>query len=206
MNDPVFLLLGLGVASYFLWLWWSDLQSAQKSPPGQSPSGGLPGARPSTANAIIIGIVGAVLLVGLETWGELALNISSEQSEITVLFALYSILGAAIVEELVFRGFVVVDDKGRGWLIASALGASIVFALAHPHVWQWEDGQLTWHFDTKGYFSTACLFLSSLWFYACRFAPWNKNQSLLPCFTAHAAKNLAVVLVKAAQGFVVALW
>jgi len=50
------------------------------------------------------------------------------------------------------------------------------------------------------------VFAGSLWFYAVRFASWNPQRSLLPCFAAHAAKNLGVIAVKAAQGFVVGWW
>jgi membrane protease YdiL (CAAX protease family) len=204
MNDPVFLLIGLGVAGYFAWLWRADLL-ANRAAKG-APSSLLPGALPATSRAIAIGVLGAVLLVAVETWGELRLGVAGEQTEITWLFALYSVFAAAIIEELVFRGYLVVEGKGRAALLWGAAGASVAFALAHPHLWKWEDGTLTWHFDLKAWFSTGCLFIGSLWFYACRFGPWNKNGSLLPCFTAHAAKNLAVVAVKAAQGFVVGLW
>lgn len=204
MDDPIFLLMALGVSGYFAWLWRADFVANRANP--ANAKGALPGAFPASFASIAIGVAGAALLVGLETWGEIHLGVAGEQSEITVLFALYSVLGAAIVEELVFRGFVVVDGKGRGWLIASAVGASVLFAVIHPHLWKWEDDVLTWHFDTKAWFSTASLFIGSLWFYACRFAPWNRTQSMLPCFAAHAAKNLCVVGVKAAQGFVVALW
>ncbi len=204
MNDPLFLLIGLGVAGYFAWLWREDLRAGQTGTGAMRNS--LPGAVPTTARAIWIGVLGAVVMVGLETWGELRLGVSDEQSEITWLFALYSVFAAAVIEEMVFRGYLVVEGKGRRGLLLGAVAASVVFALAHPHLWEWEDGKLSWHFDLKAWFSTGCLFLGSLWFYACRFGPWNKNASLLPCFAAHAAKNLTVVAVKAAQGFVVAPW
>jgi hypothetical protein len=58
----------------------------------------------------------------------------------------------------------------------------------------------------KGWFSTAMVFAMSLWMYAARLAAWNPQRSLLPCFAAHAAKNLAVVAVKAATGFMGGLW
>lgn len=204
MNDPLFLLIGLGVSGYFAWLWRADLRANLVA--GGSLGNGLPGALPATARAIGIGVLGAVLLVAVETWGELKLGVAGEQTEITWLFALYSVFAAAIIEELVFRGYIVVEGKGRPALAWGAIGASVLFAIAHPHLWKWEDGVLSWHFDLKAWFSTGCLFVGSLWFYACRFGPWNKNASLLPCFAAHAAKNLSVVAVKAAQGFVIGLW
>jgi uncharacterized protein len=206
MNDPLFLVFGICMAAYFARLWWLDTRTSRSREGSPIANGGLPGATLPTPRAIVIGVVGALILVAVETWGELALGVSGEQSEITVLFAIYSVLGAAIVEELVFRGFIVVDGKGSRWLIASTTGASVLFALAHPHLWKWEDGAFSWHLDTKGWFSTISLFVGSIWFYMCRFASWNSSRSLLPCFAAHAGKNLAVVLIKLAQGFIIGLW
>jgi membrane protease YdiL (CAAX protease family) len=204
MNDPLFLLIGLGVSGYFAWLWRADLL-AHRAGPGAT-SSLLPGAVPASSRAVVIGMLGAILLVAVETWGELRLGVADEQTEITWLFALYSVFAAAIIEEMVFRGYLVIEGKGPRALVWGAVGASVAFALAHPHLWKWEDGVLSWHFDLKAWFSTGCLFIGSLWFYACRFGPWNKSRSLLPCFAAHAAKNLSVVAVKAAQGFVIGLW
>jgi hypothetical protein len=39
-----------------------------------------------------------------------------------------------------------------------------------------------------------------------RFYRWNPAHSLLPCIAAHAAKNLGVIGIKAAQGFLVGWW
>jgi hypothetical protein len=50
------------------------------------------------------------------------------------------------------------------------------------------------------------VFALSLWLYAARLAPWNPPRSVLPCFAAHAAKNLGVVGVKLAAGFMGAWW
>jgi len=58
----------------------------------------------------------------------------------------------------------------------------------------------------KGWVSAAVVFATSLWFYAVRFATWNPSRSLLPCFAGHAAKNITVVAVKSAMGFMGGLW
>jgi hypothetical protein len=50
------------------------------------------------------------------------------------------------------------------------------------------------------------LFVGSLWFYAVRFARFNPQRSLLPCFAAHAAKNLGVIIIKLLQGHLVGAW
>ena len=89
---------------------------------------------------------------------------------------------------------------------AAAVGASAIFAALHPFLWRWDDAGFALTFGAKGWFSSAAVFATSLWLYAARLAPWNPQRSLLPCFAAHAAKNLGVVAVKLATGFVGGLW
>ena len=86
------------------------------------------------------------------------------------------------------------------------LVASILFTALHPFLWQWSGGHLTWTTGPKGWFSTAAVFVSSFWFYFVRFARFNPGHSLLPCFAAHASKNIGVILIKAAQGYLVGWW
>ncbi|AHF90669.1 abortive infection protein [Opitutaceae bacterium TAV5] len=203
MNHPLFVILMLAVGGYVAWLWWSDrnLWRAGKADPRRS----LPGATDAPARATIIAVAGALVLLGAETAGEIALGISGEQSTVTVLFGLYSLM-AAVIEEVIFRGYIVVEKRGRAWLIGSILVASVLFAAGHPFLWQWEEGQLIWNFGLKGWFSTGVVFVSSLWFYYVRFASWNPHRSLLPCMAAHGAKNLGVFVIKLAQGFVSGVW
>jgi uncharacterized protein len=153
-----------------------------------------------------IAVLGSLLILGGETFGENVLGISEEQSKITWLFAAYTVLGAPIIEELTFRGFLVVDTRGRRALWISAVVASIAFAVVHPFLWSWEDSRFQFTLTGKGWFSTTALFLSSLWWYFARFGKWNPSNSLLPCFAAHAAKNAGVVLVKAGTGYMNGLW
>ncbi len=203
MNHPVLLLCLLGGAVYLAKLWVQDRQAAQAGRPNP---GGFPGATPAGLRPCLIGAGGALVLVALETGGELALGIAAEQSRITWLFAAYSIVGASVIEELIFRGWLVLEGRGRAALWGGALVASAVFALLHPFLWRWDDGSLHLTLSTKGLFSTALAFATSLWLYAVRFGPWNPTRSLLPCFIAHGTKNAAVVAVKASGGFVVGLW
>ena len=79
--------------------------------------------------------------------------------------------------------------------------ASAGFAALHPFLWRWDDAGFALTLGAKGGFSTAVVFALSLWLYVARLAPWNPQRSLLPCFAAHAAKNLGVVGVKLAAGF-----
>lgn len=201
-DNPIVLLALLAVTGYIAKLWLDDLRAAQRGATGPKP---LPGATPAGGLAIGLAALGALLLLGLETWGELALGVAGEQSRVTALFGLYT-LAAAFGEELIFRGFVVIEHRGRAALVAGVVGASLLFAALHPFLWEWKDGALTWHFGTKGWFSTACVFAASLWFYTVRFWPLNPTRSLLPCLAAHAAKNLGVFAIKYAQGFVSGWW
>ena len=144
-------------------------------------------------------------MLGAETAGEYQLGLVEQQSHTTALFGLYT-LTAAFVEELIFRGFVVVDNRGRSALWLSITAASVIFALLHPFLWEWRTGALHLKLNSKTWFTTGSIFAGSLWFYAVRFWPLNPGRSLLPCIAAHAAKNLGVFAIKYAQGFVDGWW
>ncbi len=197
-ENPVMILLYLGVALYVGRMYWVDYQAARAGHPSES---AMPGAVGAPAKAYWIGLVGALLLLGVETGGELALGIAAEQSEM-VWYFVFAIVAAGVVEEVIFRGFLVVTSKGRAALIASCLGFSLIFALIHAHLWSMEDG-FEWTFTAKALFTTALLFLNSVWFYTVRFAPWNPGHSIFPCMLAHAASNLGVFGVKWVQGFII---
>ncbi len=192
----------LGVSGYFFYLWRDDYRTAARGETRRQP---LPGATPAPRRMILIAAAGGLIIVSAETMGEFALGISGEQSRITALFGLYT-LAAAFVEELIFRGFVVVENRGRAVLLASILGASVIFALFHPFLWEWKEGALELHFDRKAWFSTGAVFASSLWFYAVRFLPGNPQRSLLPCIAAHGTKNLGVLVIKFAGGYITGWW
>lgn len=156
--------------------------------------------------AIVIAVAGSLIMLALETAGEAGLGIADQQSQMTWLFALYSVAAAPVIEELIFRGFLVVENRGRVALCAGAIAASAAFAFLHPFLWQWDSDGLRLTLTTKGMFSTTMLFVTSLWLYVARFAAWNPHRSLLPCFAAHAAKNAGVVVTKAVTGFMGGLW
>ncbi|MEN9841284.1 MAG: hypothetical protein RL376_1084 [Verrucomicrobiota bacterium] len=203
MNEsPFLLILMLAGGLYFAWMWFSDWQTQRT---GVANPGALPGATNASPRAMLIAAAGAALLLAAETWGELALGISAQQSDITVLFGLYTLV-AAIVEEVIFRGYLVVEKRGRAALLSGIVGASLAFALIHEHLWRWDDEGLALTLTAKGWFSFSAIFLGSLWFYACRFATWNPHRSLLPCFAAHFTKNAGVFAIKAIQGHVIGLW
>jgi membrane protease YdiL (CAAX protease family) len=111
-----------------------------------------------------------------------------------------------VIEEVVFRGYLAIENRGRLLLWAGVVGVSLLFAVLHPFLWKWNGQGLTLHFGAKAWFSTAMVFAVSLWFYTVRFFQLNPQQSLLPCFVAHATKNLGVFAVKYIQGFVGGWW
>ncbi len=197
-KDPWILALIIGLSGYVVKLWWDDFRAQRAGNPNPK---AIPGATPAPSKAIIIAVLGSVVLLALETWGEIKLGLTQEQTELTALLALYTLF-AAIVEEIIFRGFVVYDRGSRAALLGSVVLASFLFAALHPYLWKWDNG-LIWQFTAKGWFTTGALFVGSLWFYAMRFASFNPERSLLPCFAAHLTKNLGVIAIKASQGFLV---
>ncbi len=202
-DQPLLLIVMLAAVGYFGKLWLDDYRAARA---GRADPRAFPGAVPSLRPiATIVAVLGALALLAAETAGEYALGISGEQSSITALFGLYT-LAAAFAEELIFRGYIVIEQRGRAALIGGIVGASVVFALLHPFLWEWQDGALHFDFGSKAWFSTAVVFASSLWFYTVRFWSWNPTRSLVPCIAAHAAKNLGVFAIKYAQGFVAGWW
>ena len=201
-NNPI-LLVVLGLAALALGkLWLDDLRVARVGRPHPR---ALPGAAPTRPLAVMVAVAGALALLAIETLGENALGLSAEQSHITWLFGAYS-LTAAIIEEIVFRGYLVIEHHGRAALWAGIVGASVLFAALHPFLWRWDDHGFALTFTAKGAFSTAIVFATSLWLYAARFGSWNPTRSLLPCIAGHAAKNAGVIVIKAAQGFVSGAW
>jgi membrane protease YdiL (CAAX protease family) len=197
-ENPIMILLYVGIAAYVGNIYLADFRAAKAGEPN---SGAMPGAVGTSLGAFVIGTVGALLLLGVESGGEIALGVVDEQSEM-VWYFVFAIVAAGVVEEVIFRGYLVIDNKGRALLIASCIGFSLIFALIHGHMWDREDG-FEWTLTGKAWLSTGILFANSLWFYAVRFGPWNPTRSLFPCMLAHAASNLGVFFVKWAQGYVI---
>jgi len=189
-DNPLLLLALIGVALYLAKGWWHEERAANSANPIVNP------------RLLVLAAFGSLLLLGFETAGEYALGIVEAQRTITALFALYT-LAAAFIEELIFRGYLVITNKGTAVRWAGVLAASILFALLHPFLWEWEDDGFQLTLTLKGAFSTAVVFAASLWFYFLRFARANPQHSLLPCIIAHMTKNLGVIGIKAAQGFLV---
>lgn len=201
-DHPLLLLVLTGLAGFLARAWWRDLRAERAGRPNPH---AFPGARPAGRAVLILAAAGTLALVAAETAGEIALGLTARQSEMTALFALYT-LAAAFLEELVFRGYLVITHRGRAALLAGIVLASALFAVLHPYLWRWTGAGLVFTPDAKAWYTTAALFVGSLWFYALRFLPANPGHSLLPCIVAHLTKNLAVFAVKYAQGFVSGWW
>lgn len=197
-ENPIMILLYVGIAAYVGKMYLTDYKAQQVEGPIDS---ALPGAMPTRWVAVVIATIGALLILGVEVAGEIALGVADEQSEM-VWYMVFAIVAAGVVEEVIFRGYLIIDKKGKALLVGSIFAFSFIFAVIHAHLWTMEDG-FEWTFTPKALFSTSILFLNSLWFYACRFGPWNPTRSIFPCMIAHALSNFGVFVVKFAQGYVV---
>ena len=192
------IVLYVAVAAYAGWIYRNDYRAWRSGEPNAK---AMPGATSAAGVVFAVGVAGALVLLAVETMGEIALGIVGEQSDL-VWYAVFALLAAGIVEEVIFRGFLVVENRGRAALVGSCVGFSLLFAVIHPHLWAMEGGfgvTLT----KKGWFSTGLLFANSLFFYWLRFSRLNPRRSLFPSMAAHAASNLGVFAVKLAQGHVV---
>ena len=202
-QDNPLLLAGMIAAAGITLKWWCD--DYRRAALGTANPRAFPGTTPANRRAVTVAIAGILFLLAVETGGEYALGLTARQSHMTALFAVYS-LAAAFVEELIFRGFLVVENRGLRARLAGIVAASLGFALLHPFLWEWNEGTLKFHGDAKAWFSTAMILAGALWFYAVRFFPLNPSHSLVPCILAHGTKNLGVFAIKYAQGFVSDWW
>lgn len=150
-----------------------------------------PGTTYAPAAAYYMAVAGALLITVAEAAVEKRAGLTDLQSVLPAVF-LFQLLGASVVEEVLFRGFVAPGELVGPKLLALVLIGSLIFSLIH-------------NFDlatTEGQVNAAFAFITSVWLYVVRFNPLNPDRSLLPCLAGHAARNLAVFGIKWAQGFV----
>ena len=197
-EDPLIILIYCAIAIYIVNIYRADIKAFVAGEPNVK---ALPGAKPTNGLLIFASVLGALVLLGNAVVGEYALGIVEAQSEI-VWFFVFASISAGVIEEVVFRGYLVVQNRGRNALVLSCLGFSLVFALVHGYLWSMEDG-FAWNFTVQGIFNTWILFFNSVCLYALRFGPWNANQSIFPSIIAHMVLNLGVFGVKLAQGYIV---
>jgi membrane protease YdiL (CAAX protease family) len=150
-----------------------------------------PGTTDAPAAAYYMAAAGAILITVAEAAVEKRAGLTELQSVIPAVF-IFQLLGASVVEEALFRGFVAPSELVGPKLLALVVIGSVVFSLIH-------------NFDlgtTEGQVNAAFAFVTSVWLYVMRFNPLNPDRSLLPCLVGHAARNLAVFGIKWAQGYV----
>ena len=168
---------------------------------GQQTPSSLSSAYPTTAIALIIG---ALVILAIETCGELLLGIDEKQSTISWLFFLV-MLSVGFYEDILFRGYLVIESKGRRVLILSIIIFSALFAIIDFHWIDWKEMKYGWfefNFSLASCYCTCILFINSLWFYTVCFSVFNKTKSLLPSIAAHMVSNSGVFIIKLAQGHV----
>ena len=206
-DDPLFSIITFAIAAYLFYMWWGDFSFYKKN--GAPRDKAFQGATSAPLRICLIGAMLAAVLLAIHVLTEDALGVSQEQSSVGI-FALFSWVGAAFVEELIFRGYLVVQKRGMAVLILSAVFFSFVFAAGHPFLWDYQvpEGAHFWqgvwstNFTLQPAMATLAIFECSLLFYFLRFAPTNPNRSLLPCIIAHLTYNVGVFAAKAFQGFV----
>jgi uncharacterized protein len=207
-ESPLVSLFMLGIGLYLLAIWRGDYLKGLR---GLGSEASVPGATAFQMRSCGYAAVGGMVLVFVFSALEWGTGTFHSQSTIRWFF-LGSMLGACVIEELVFRGYLVIQTRGKACLVASCFVMSLFFALLHPYLWthgvatpsgiEWIT-QLRPHWTLHSILTTSSIFAYSLWFYACRFSAWNPHRSLAPCFCAHAGVNLTVFVIKASMGFVV---
>jgi membrane protease YdiL (CAAX protease family) len=156
-----------------------------------SAEGFWPGTTSSSLASVLLSVSGILLITLAESCVEIRYHVAHEQTSLAAI-ALLSLLGAAVVEEIVFRGFVAPAHLTGLKLLMVVLIGSAVFALFHGFNISTTQGKISFIFA----------FLTSVWLYFARFNPLNPQRSLLPCLAGHCVRNLAVFGIKWAQGFI----
>jgi len=182
--DLIYLLIGLGVA----YAWFSEYRKRQSNP---GPELFWPGTTRAPISGILIIVSGILLLTVAETCAEIHYHVTASQS-VSNLPILGATLGAAIVEEMVFRGFAAPSDLRGDKLLGLIIIGSLIFGVIHGFDFSTVQGRI----------SLITTFFISIWLYLGRYNPLNPERSILPCLIGHAVRNLAVFGVKWAQGFV----
>lgn len=197
-DNPAFSILIFLAGAWLFKMWLGDARA------GRSDSRAMPGASFSGKFSVFLAVAGAVLILAAETVLEKIFGFDASQSSVK-FWALLVWISAAATEEIIFRGYIAIKNRGKVLLWAGAFAASVLFAAMHPFLWDYSaESGFVLNLSPKAFFSTGFIFLNSMWLYFARFNPSNKTASLMPCFAAHAAYNIGVFAVKAAQGFV--LW
>ena len=182
--NSLYLLLGMGV----LGAWIFEYQKRQRT---QGPELFWPGTTRAPVSGILIIISGILLLTVAETCVEIHYQVSASQS-VSNLSILGATLAAAVIEEMVFRGFSAPSHLTGVKLLALILIGSLIFSAIHGFDFTSVQGKISYVFT----------FLVSVWLYLGKYNPLNPQRSILPCLIGHLVRNLSVFGIKWAQGYV----
>ena len=184
ITDIIYLIIGLGVG----FAWFSEYQKRKANP---GPELFWPGTTRAPISGILIIVSGILLLTVAETCAEIHFHVTAHQS-VSNLHILGASMGAAIVEEMVFRGFAAPSELRGIKLLGLIIIGSSVFSVFHRFDFSTVQGRI----------SLVATFFVSVWLYLGRYNPLNPERSILPCLIGHVVRNLAVFGVKWSQGFV----
>lgn len=206
-DNVYYALIMFFVVAYIFYVWVGDMLYFSKN--GKHRKGAFAGATPVSLKYVLFSIISVLILLFIHIAGEEYLGITSEQSSVGAM-ALLSWTAAAFIEELIFRGYLVIQNKGVAMLVFSILVFSSLFALAHPFIWDYTipdgksifDGIWKFEISCRTLFSTFSIFTCSILFYTLRFLPQNKYRSLVPCILAHFTYNFGVFVTKLVLGFI----
>jgi len=172
--------------------WYGEFRQRRRAGAAE---GFWPGTTLAPAAAYFVAATGALLITVAEAGVEMRYEVTASQSHLP-LIGLLGLVGAAVTEEAVFRGFAAPSHFAGRKLLLLILGGSSVFALIHVDLLNFNLH------DEKQVITLVFEFLTAVWLYLARFNPLNPTRSLLPCFMGHIVRNLAVFGIKWAQGFV----
>jgi len=184
VTNIIYLIIGLGVG-----LAWFNEYRKRRGNPG--PELFWPGTTRAPLSGILIIVSGILLITVAETCAEIHFQVTAQQS-VSNLHILGATIGAAIVEEMVFRGFAAPSQLRGVKLLGLIVVGSIIFSLIHGFDFSTVQGRI----------SIIATFFISVWLYLGRYNPLNPERSILPCLIGHVVRNIAVFGVKWSQGFV----
>ncbi len=139
VDAPVMLVFLNVLGIYLTKLWRDDCAVHVAAQENRVP---LPGATPACSGVCLIGATGALLILAGKTAAEISLGVFAGLSEMTGLFGFFT-LAAAMIEELIFPDFLIVEGHGPRGESLGAIAASIVFMLLHHFLRAWKDGAST---------------------------------------------------------------
>jgi len=192
MDKSTEAILAFALGLCVLAAWYGEFRLRRKTGAAE---GFWPGTTLAPAAAYFMAASGALLITIAEAGVETRFDVSTTQSHLP-LIALLGLIGAAITEEAVFRGFAAPSHFSGRKLLCLILGGSAVFAALHIDFLDFNPH------DEKQVITLLFEFVTAVWLYFARFNPLNPTRSLLPCFMGHIVRNLAVFGIKWAQGFV----